>query len=128
MSEYKRANAFGNGYLDTDDLFKVKIENKTKKRHAEIAGDDNALKAFGEIPENPIAYKYDSESKTMKGLDGKDYYTVEITDPEGRRMIKTCDYKSYMKIIQTYNVVLEGKWKEWKKDSNGGIKAVRISE
>ncbi len=128
MSEYKRANAFGTGYLDTDKMYKVKFENKTKKRFFEVAGDGKALEAFNKIPNEPVAYCYDRESKLMSGKDGKDYFIIEITTPENDRMMKTTDHTTYMKIINEYHIVNEGKWKEWGKNKSGNPIQVKVKD
>jgi len=127
MSEYKRANSFGTGYLDTDSCYKMKIENKTKKRFFEVAGDEKAMSAFSQIPNEPVVYRYDRE-RGMVGADGKDYFFIELTTPEGDKMSKTCSYNDYMSILKTYGIVTEGKWKEWGKSKSGGVIQVPVQE
>ena len=119
-------NSFGTGYLDMEDLYKMTISNKTKKRFFEVAGDVKALQAFGKIPEKVITYKYSKESKLVQS-DGQDYFTVEIETPDRDRMFKVCDYVAYMKLIKEFHIVSEGKWKEWKQ-VNGKPRAVRVQE
>tara|TARA_R110000751_G_scaffold269778_1_gene369486 strand:- start:252 stop:653 length:402 start_codon:yes stop_codon:yes gene_type:complete len=133
MSEFQRANSFGTGYLDTNSVFTMKIENKSKKRHFEVAGDDKCLKAFGELGNELTSYHYDNTQKCACGSDGKDYFVIELTSPETtthpykEKMMKIVDYKTYMKLITKYHIVSEGKWKEWKQ-VNGKPKAVRVQE
>ena len=126
MSEYKRANSFGTDYIDMEEVYKMTITNKTKKRFFEVAGDSKVITAFGKIPEKTISYKYQKETKTTV-CEGKDYFTIEIETPEHDKMMKLCDYKSYMKLIKEYSIVSEGKWKEWQQ-VNGKPRAVRIQE
>ena len=131
MSEYQRANSFGTGYLEMDSVFTMKIENKTRKQHFEVAGDDKCLKAFGELGNDLVSWHYDNEKKIQVGSDGNDYFIVTITtpttptNPHKESMMKVIDYKTYMKLITKYHLVSEGKWKEWKQ-VNGSPKAIRV--
>ena len=127
MSEYQRANSFGTGYLDTDGMFTMRIENKTKKRHFEIAGDVKAEKAFGELGTELVSYHYNNDIKATIGKDGKDYFIVELTTPEKDKMMKIISYKQYFDMIKKYHIVSEGKWKEWKQ-VDGKPRAVRVQE
>ncbi len=126
-SEYQRANAFGTGYLDTDKMFTMKIENKTKKRHFEVAGDSKAEKAFGELGKELVSYHYDSTKKVTIGKDGKDYFVVELTTPEKDKMMKVVSYDKYFEMIKKYHIVTEGKWKEWVQ-VDGKPRAVKVQE
>ncbi len=126
MSEYKRANAFGTGYLDTNKLFKVKLENKSKKRFFEIAGDEKAMVAFNKL--KSTSYRWDKDNSQMIGKDGKDYFAVEITSPEGDRMITTCDYEAYVNLLRDNGISTEGRWKEWGKTKDGNPKQVKVKD
>ncbi len=125
MSEYKRANAFGTGYLDTSDVFRVTFKNETQKIQFQVAGDEKALEAFNEIPNEPSPYHY-VKDKGNVGVDEKDHFVVEIQDPDRINMQKTCSYETYMKIINKYNIVSEGKWKEWGKTKTGAPKLIPV--
>ena len=131
MSEYQRANSFGTGYLEMDSVFVMKIENKSKKQFFEVAGDDKALKAFGELGNDLVSYHYDNSEKKTIGIDGKDYFIIELTSPPTKtnpnkeKMMKIVDFKTYMKLISKYHLVSEGKWKEWRQ-VDGKPRATRV--
>ena len=128
MSEFKRANSFGTGYLDMEELYKVKFENKSRKRFFEVAGDVKALEAFDSISKDGISYHYDKEKQSTIGKDGQDYFEVEITTPEGDKMLKTCSKETYLKILRKYGVSSDGRWKEWGKKKDGSISQVKVKD
>ena len=126
MSEFKRANAFGTGYIDTDKVFKIKFENMGTKQHFEIAGDENAEKAFNAIPMELVGFKWNKEQKKTLGADGKDYFEITITSPDGMKLQKLATHDNYMKLINEYHIVSEGKWKTWGKTADGKPKVVMV--
>ena len=58
----------------------------------------------------------------------KDYFEVEIKDPDGVKMLKTCTHEDYLKICKKYGIVSEGRWKEWGKGKAGNPVQIPVQE